>query len=133
MNVIKTAVTFSDERGEIVDLLENETINAVTIVTFNRGSIRGNHYHKDTRQWNFVLSGTIKVVCQTPGAKIREVVMEEGDLTLTPPGERHALVGLRDSRLLVLTHGPRGGSDYESDTFRLEVPLVAPGDSCGES
>jgi hypothetical protein len=26
--------------------------------------------------------------------------------------------------MLVLTRGPRGGDDYESDTFRLEVPLI---------
>ena len=27
--------------------------------------------------------------------------------------------------MLVLTRGSRGGDNYETDTFRLEVPLIA--------
>jgi oxalate decarboxylase/phosphoglucose isomerase-like protein (cupin superfamily) len=127
MNIIETVVSFADARGEIIDLVENEVINAVTIVTFRKGSVRGNHYHKNTKQWNYLLSGKIKLVCQTPGAEVKEVEMKEGDFVLTLPDERHALLGLEDSRLLVLTHGPRGGKDYETDTFRLENPLIPQG------
>ena len=32
---------------------------------------------------------------------------------------------LKDTKLLVLTKGPRGGKEYESDTFRLENPLIS--------
>ena len=37
--------------------------------------------------------------------------------------EAHALHALEDSVLLILTRGPRGGEDYESDTYRLDKPL----------
>jgi quercetin dioxygenase-like cupin family protein len=124
MKIIKTAVSFSDARGEILDLIENDLINAVTIVTFKQGAVRGNHYHKDTTQYNYLLSGKIKLVCQVPGGKITETIMDKGDFIVTLPNERHALVGLEDAELLVLTRGPRGGKEYESDTFRLETPLV---------
>lgn len=53
-----------------------------------------------------------------------ETVMEPGDFVVTDPLVRHALVGLDESVLLVFTRGPRGGKEYESDTFRLEVPLA---------
>ena len=43
---------------------------------------------------------------------------------MTIPMEKHALVGLEDSEMLVFTEGPRGGKEYESDTFRLDNPLV---------
>ena len=52
--------------------------------------------------------------------------MEKGDFAVTEPHEQHALVGLENSEVLVLTKGPRGGTEYESDTYRLEIPLAQP-------
>jgi hypothetical protein len=36
-----------------------------------------------------------------------------------PPNERHAWIAIEDSLVVVMTRGPRGGKEYESDTFRL--------------
>lgn len=125
MQIIKSRPSFSDARGDIVDLIENESINAITMVTFRKGAVRGNHFHKHTTQWNYVMSGRIRLVSQIPGEPPREIVMGPGDLVATGPDERHALQGLEDSALMVFTKGPRGGKEYESDTFRLETPLIA--------
>jgi hypothetical protein len=38
--------------------------------------------------------------------------------------EHHALVGLTKCEVLVLTKGPRGGKEYESDTFRIKDKLA---------
>ena len=124
MEKLKVATSFKDDRGEIIDLIENESINAVTLITFCEGAVRGNHYHKQTTQWNYLLSGSIKLVSQLPGEQLVETVMKPGDLIVTRPEVRHALVGLADSELMVFTKGPRGGKEYESDTFRLEVPIA---------
>jgi quercetin dioxygenase-like cupin family protein len=124
MEKLKTAPSFVDERGEITDLLESENINAVTIVTFRRGAIRGNHYHKQTTQWNYLMAGRIKLVSQVPGEPVRETVMLPGDFVVTGPNVRHALVAIEESSLMVFTKGPRGGKEYETDTFRLETPLA---------
>ena len=124
MDIINAKPSFIDARGEIIDLLENENINAVTVITFKKGAVRANHYHKQTTQWNYVISGCIRLVSQMPGAPTSEVVMRPGDLVATGPNERHALQGLEDSTLMVFTKGPRGGKEYESDTYRLDVPLI---------
>src|SRR3990170_1070112 len=124
MKKINLPVSFHDERGKITDLLENEVINAVTIITFQKGAVRANHYHKETSQWNYIMSGKVKLVTKLPGEDKVETVLGKGDFALTVPNERHALVGLEDSELLVLTKGPRGGKEYESDTFRLEDLLA---------
>ena len=124
METIKIPVSFNDNRGQIIDLIQNEDINAVTIVTFTKGAVRGNHYHKETFQWNYLISGEINIISQIPGKDVVEIIMKEGDFVVTEPNERHALVGLEKSELLVLTKGPRGGKEYESDTFRLEMPLT---------
>ena len=125
MQKIKVVPSFTDGRGEIVDLLENESINAVTIVTFKRGAVRGNHYHKLTTQWNYLMSGSIKLVSQVPGEPVVETIMQSGDFVVTGPNVRHALIGLDESSLMVFTKGPRGGKEYETDTFRLEKPLAS--------
>jgi hypothetical protein len=38
--------------------------------------------------------------------------------------EHHALVGLTKCEVLVFTKGPRGGKEYESDTFRIKDKLA---------
>jgi len=124
MDVIKAVVNFKDARGEIVDLIEGKNINAVTRITFTKGSVRGNHYHKETTQWNYLIKGKVKLVVQVGDGAIDEITLEPGDLASTAPMEKHALVGIEDSDLLVFTEGPRGGKEYESDTFRLDNPIA---------
>ena len=44
-----------------------------------------------------------------------------GDMVSTPPNEIHALViGDDGNEFIVFSQGLRGGSDYESDTFRVD-------------
>jgi quercetin dioxygenase-like cupin family protein len=126
MEKIALVVAASDRRGEITDLIQNEAISAITLITFTPGAVRANHYHKETVQWNYVLSGRIKLVTQFPGKPVEETVLGPGELAVTREHERHALMALEASRLLVFTRGPRGGTDYELDTFRLDEPLIAP-------
>jgi len=126
MQKITPKIAFTDERGEIIDLIEHENINAVTLLTIKKGAVRGNHYHKNTTQWNYIISGVMKLVTQMPIESTKETLMYPGDLTATIPNEKHALVAEEDVVCLVFTKGPRSGSDYESDTFRLETPIYPP-------
>jgi len=124
MEKIDITPSFSDERGKIIDLLEKESVGAITLITFTKGAVRANHYHKETTQWNYLISGKILMRTQKEGEDYEEVVMNPGDFIVSYPNEVHALKGLDDSSLMVFTKGPRGGKEYESDTFRLEKPLI---------
>jgi quercetin dioxygenase-like cupin family protein len=124
MEIINLPIAHEDDRGKIIDLIENETINAATIITFKKGSVRANHFHKETSQWNYIIEGKILLASQMPDHDVIKTTMQKGDLLVTVPQEKHALKALEDSTLLVLTKGPRGGKEYESDTFRLEEPLL---------
>lgn len=125
MEKINVSVAFSDDRGKITDLIENEEINSITLITFTKGATRGNHFHKETTQWNYLMVGKIKLVTQMPGEEVVETIMLPGELTVTRPNDGHALYAIENSELMVFTKGPRGGKEYESDTFRLDVPLVS--------
>lgn len=126
MNKIDVKPSHTDDRGVIMDLIENRNINAITDITFTAGAVRANHYHKETTQWNYVVRGKIllKTKMVDSDSAAEEIIMNVGDLVETVPNEIHALKALEDSQLLVFTEGPRGGKEYESDTFRLSEPLI---------
>ena len=118
--------TFEDERGVIQDVLQDGDFQHATIIRSVAGAVRGNHYHRETWQWLFVISGSIRYVVGLPAGTVEEGVLRANDLLLTEPNESHALETLEETLFLVLTRGPRGGDRYESDTFRLDVPLIPP-------
>ena len=124
MKKINLKIAFKDRRGKIIDLIEGEKINAITLITIKKGAIRVNHYHKKTWQWNYIVSGKIRLVTKMPNKKIKKTLLNPGDLALTLPGESHALIGIEDCKFLVFSKGPRSGKGYETDTFRLEKLLV---------
>jgi quercetin dioxygenase-like cupin family protein len=115
---------FADERGAITDVLEGEEVEHVTVIDSLPGSVRGNHFHRETYQWVYVVSGAFRYVVEGPDCGYREGTARAGDLLLTEPMEKHALKALEPSTMVVLTRGPRGGRKYEADTFRLEEPLI---------
>lgn len=115
---------FEDHRGLIEDLLV-EPLDAVTRIFTVKGAVRGNHVHEKTHQWAYVLSGRLLTVHLDPGTDAR-VTREygPGEMASEPPGVPHAWRAVSDCTVLVFTKGPRSGENYESDTRRLEVPLL---------
>lgn len=124
MKKIKIKINFKDKRGIIKDLLEKKTINAITLITQKKGVVRGNHYHKKTIQWNYLLKGKIELFGKKKNKKQKKIILSEGDLVETSKNESHAIRAVKDSKFLVFTQGPRGGKEYENDTFRLTKPLI---------
>jgi len=114
----------SDARGNIIDLVQGEPFDAASIISTLAGGIRGNHYHNETFQVIYVLTGSLRLVTQMPGHAAITPIAKAGDLIRTPPVERHAVQAIEDCTMVVLTRGPRAGNNYESDTLRLVDPLI---------
>jgi len=113
-------VAHEDDRGSISDILQQVTVDCVTLITIKKDAIRGNHYHKDSIQYSYVLSGEVLAYTQIPDEKVERAVLKAGDMLESPVMEMHSLHGVNDnSVLLILTKGPRGGGQYEEDTFRV--------------
>ena len=124
MELIKLEAAYEDQRGTIIDLISNEEVNAVTLITFTKGAVRANHYHKHTIQWNYVISGKILLVTQIPGEQKVEKILRSGDFAVTRENEHHAIKGISEAEVLIITKGPRAGDKYENDTFRLDKLLI---------
>lgn len=107
-----------DERGIIEDLKIGRNW-AATYVSFKKGAVRGNHYHKDTEQKDYVVSGELE--CYQPQ---KMQVLFAGDGISHPKNTPHAYRARTDAELITIVVGKRIGEDYEKDTFRLETPLI---------
>lgn len=127
MKVVRPECSDRDERGEIIDIIVKETIHYSTLITSAKGATRGNHFHKETVQYVYILEGKMKLLARMPDGPVVSAVLEKGDLAVTVPMEGHAMIALEDSSFMVFTRGPRGGEDYEKDTYRLSEPLGEPG------
>lgn len=126
MDIDRPRPSFVDDRGTITDILRNEPIEYVTLITSREGAVRGHHYHRETYQWIYVLAGRLRMLTQRPGEPVCQTDLDQGDLIVNVPNERHAMIALSDATFLVFTRGPRGGEDYERDTYRLAEPLRPP-------
>ena len=125
MKLRRIRAAYKDERGEIIDILERVEIDSVTLITSKSGARRGDHYHKETVQYVFVLKGSLEILTQMPEGEIETTIIKAGDLVFTPPIEKHTFITREDSQILVLTRGPRGGKNYEEDTYRLTQQLTS--------
>lgn len=125
MNYKNKPINFSDNRGEIRDILIGESVDAITLITFTPGSVRGNHYHKESYQYSYVISGKLICATQVGDGEIETKEITGGDLVFHPAGEKHAFKALEHSVFLSMTSGPRKGEDYEKDIYRLDNPLLS--------
>jgi dTDP-4-dehydrorhamnose 3,5-epimerase-like enzyme len=123
MKIKKINLTYEDQRGSITDIVEKLDFNGATIIESKKGSIRGNHYHKKTIQYIYVLYGKMKSKAKKLNEPIIEVIVEQGDLISHDAFEAHNFEALEDTLFLVLSSGLRTGKDYEEDTYRLKVPI----------
>lgn len=117
-------INFQDERGLIIDIVENIPFEHATMIYTKKGATRGNHYHKKSIQYIFVIKGRLRSLTQKVGEdEVRIDPVEENDLIIHEPLEAHAYIAEEDTFFLVLTKGIRGGTQFEKDTYRLVKPL----------
>jgi hypothetical protein len=122
-NTEKGLGSFKDERGIITDIFHLVDVNSACLITNMPGAIRANHYHKLTTQYTYILLGSLvyysKPVDSTGPADA--YIAEPGDFIISEPNEIHAWqTGPNGCTLIAFAHGPRGGEDYESDTYRVD-------------
>jgi len=112
-----------DERGTIADLFAKANINSACLISNVPGAVRANHYHKETTQYTYIVAGTLEyfskpVDSDEPAQKYDAI---SGDYIISEPNEIHSLrAGPTVCVFMAFAQGPRGGEEYESDTFRVD-------------
>ncbi len=107
-----------------MDIFVKEPYEHCVIVYSNKGSVRGNHFHKYSAQTDFMLFGKMMAYSRKKGSKkIEKSVVSQNDVTHWEKGEAHEFIALEKCAFLSFVNGPRGGDNYENDTHRLKIPL----------
>jgi len=89
---------------------------SITHITFKKGAVRGNHFHRLTTQTDIILSGRLVDECREDWIR--------GEVREINPGEEHAYKASRDSEMISICFGKRIGSNYSKDTYALQEPLI---------
>ena len=120
-NDLRNLGQFTDNRGSISDIFVDQAVDHSCWISSVDGAVRGNHYHKYTTQYTLVLSGKLYYISKNMvDNTIKEGVFEKGTMIVSPPMEAHAMQAHEGScEFIAFASGPRGGHNYENDTFRL--------------
>lgn len=116
---------FTDERGEITTILDDgkTIIRNVIIITSKKGSIRGNHYHKEDSHYCYMLTGKMEYFekpVDADNSKMETAVLKKGDMVYSPSMHVHAFRFLTDTIWVCLATKSRKNGAYEKDTVRVK-------------
>ena len=122
----KLNIAVKDDRGIILDIFKSSPKDHCALITFMANSQRANHFHKNSTQYTFVVSGSLLLRTAKVDmdgnfiSNIEENKIESYNLITHMPYEAHSFLALNDSTILAFACGIRGGQDYEKDVFRIK-------------
>lgn len=110
-----------DERGVFREVLTGFPAGTVVCGNMKAGAVMGNHYHRRTRVFFYLLAGraNVRTVEVRTGRK-DEFALGENQGVFLEPGESHAIRFLTDSEFLMLKSLPYDAAD--PDTIAYPVP-----------
>jgi len=118
--LIKSITRDVDQRGNIISIVD-DTIQNVSLITCNAGSIRSNHYHKKDFHYMYVLEGEIDYFFKDlDNDNVNYFKVNKYDIIFTPKNEIHATFFPVNTKLIVSSMLPRDQETYENDTLRVE-------------
>ncbi|HDL52936.1 MAG TPA: cupin domain-containing protein [Proteobacteria bacterium] len=98
--------TFKDERGRFLGITQDPW-GEVNFIETRSGHTRGNHYHKETRELFFIISGEIEVSIEDVRTGNREeFVGRKGDMFVVDIYEKHTFFTKSDSRWINMLSQP---------------------------
>lgn len=115
----KIESSFSDERGEIFNLLQN--IGRIALITFTKDAIRGNHYHMLSTQYALVTKGEINITVfhiERPEKK-ETFCVGYRDMITIPPKYVHVFKAKSDAEIFDMMDKSSSITGQE-DTFKYE-------------
>ncbi len=121
IRIVKIEPAHQDDRGYILNVIDDPRISHVAVFTSKRGTVRGNHFHPEQLQWVYLISGRYVSYSQgvrVPGAQVERHVIEPGTLVFAPPMVAHAQEFEEDSVLLNITDGRRDTDQFERHTIK---------------
>lgn len=115
---------FQDDRGWLASIINGDwppgvSVNNIHVGSIEPGQIRGNHYHKDQREWMIVFGGQA-IFAWRDGEKVVQKEIMDSDFLLfeLEPGIGHAIKNISD-KIIYLVAASNAVHDHSNpDTVR---------------
>jgi len=108
MRILIKEAENKDARRIISQLLTSD-IKQINSYEAVHGAILGDHYHKETTEWFYVIRGSMKYNNKT--------IVKKGDLFVVEPPERHSLKVLSD-KVTFVTFLSRAYKNEDTDIWK---------------
>jgi dTDP-4-dehydrorhamnose 3,5-epimerase-like enzyme len=113
-DLIKKFEIIKDDRGAIINLLENVKIKGVSLIYSKAGTTRSNHYHRDDWHYLYVMEGKMayfeRSVLEGTNPYKKPVIVERGQMVFSPPMKVHRTDFLEDTVLICLSKQAKNGN-----------------------
>ena len=112
---------FSNEAGEILNLVHGGIGGSVSILWCRAGSFRASHWHRQDSHRLHVLEGEVRYYERAVGGKSFEFAetFGPGDTFDTPPNREHLLVFGAPTILISMSSRSRTHEEHEADVVRV--------------
>ncbi len=119
--LLKTDFEFSDQRGQLKQLVHGGWKQVNVLVT-NAGVVRGVHYHKDSREAFYLISGSVDVKFKNV-EEYAERHFVSGEFFLVLPGTVHELSFPEDCVMVQMYDIPVEREDGSKDIYDGKVEI----------
>lgn len=117
---IKRTIDFqhNDERGSLSQLI-HDGFKQINVLESKKGVERGSHFHKESVEAFYVISGSVKVILWDKNKK-EEVIFSKGDFFEIHPFVLHNMLFLSDCLMVQMYDIPVEKEDGKKDIYTEE-------------
>jgi len=103
MKHIKPNFRFDDERGFLIEIIKGDAWKQLSHSSTRKGTTRGGHYHKITKEFFYVIKGSAEVkIKNAKTGKEETFIAKKGDCFVVEPYDIHWLTAIEDAEWVVL-------------------------------
>ncbi len=120
LKILTPEFIHSDARGKLVQLA-HANISQINILTSHQGVRRGGHYHRNTHESFYIISGSVEISLSThSGEHFTKQTFSDGDFIMIPPYCVHSLLFLDECVMLAFYDCPIVDKEGHKDIFPVE-------------
>ncbi len=118
--ILKPSFVRKDERGTFTEVFNEGNWQTLLTGTMTPGAVMGNHYHKETDVYFYVMAGAVEIKTLDVFSGAREVFeLHSGEGVILPMNESHAVHFVQDTSFLMMKS--KHYDPASPDTFEMQV------------
>ena len=107
MKKLKANFEFADERGEFIEVWRGDQWKEINFFTALKGAVLGGHYHKETSELFFVVTGRCEVeIKYLKTGQNEKFSVGYKDIFMVEPYEAHFITAVEDLKVVTFLNRP---------------------------